>query len=792
LNRLKYYILLTFLSVVETLGFCQPDNTLIGKITDLSSGEPLIGAVIKVNTTNSGTVTNEKGFYQLYLKNGEYELSISYIGYTPQNIHIIIPETKQLNIQLELTSLKVDEIVVTAKKLDENIESTETGTIEISMKEIKKLPALMGETDFLRIIQLTPGIQSANDANMGFYVRGGGADQNLILLDNVPVYNPSHVLGFFSIFNSDVIQSTKLIKSGMPANYGSRISSIIDINSRNGDYEKFRASGSVGILSSKFILEGPIIRDKLSYIISARKSYIDEVLKPVVNSLFDINSTFYKNSTYNFTDINSKLSFKLSKKHNLNLTAYGGNDNYSLIKLEPEYSNAMKWGNRLLAFNWYYQVNQEWNLQSTIGYTRYDFNLDAEQKNVSIGMVSAVNDYVFRTEFCKAGYNGQIIKFGAEHYFHSFIPNNLDATSNNQLLSFGSNRKLNAHESSIFYNHEVGVTQALRFNLGVRYTYYMHVGPYYEMIKNEIGQISDSNYYSPGKKICNYNSPEPRLSVRYQINNYSSLKGSYTMNKQYIHMISSSSVTLPTDVWLPSTSIIKPQWGQQFTAGYYRNFNENVYETSINIYYKDYYNQIELLRGIVNNFQDNIFEESATFGKGYSFGAEFFVQKTSGKITGWIGYTLSATFRRFNEINDGAIYPAKYDRRHDLNLILSYDLNKKWTASATFILASGNALTLPAYKYILEGNVIAGYGERNSFRMPLYHRVDLSLTYIARKTDKFESSFNFSVYNVYNRANPFYIYFEVTGNVYDYNLNITPKQISVFPILPSITWNFRF
>jgi hypothetical protein len=775
-----------------TTGFSQHTPKLSGRVIDKTTGEALVGATIQINNTNSGTITNEKGFYLFHLENGNYTLKFSFIGYITQTVAVNVPEMQQLDIQMELSSVQADEIIVTADNPRKNVESVEDGTIELNMKEIKNLPALMGETDFLRVIQLSPGVQSANDANMGFYVRGGGADQNLILFDNVPVYNPSHVLGFFSVFNSDVIRSTKLIKSGMPANYGGRISSIIDINTRDGDFENFHYQGSIGLLLSKFSVQGPLVKNRLSFLLSARKSYIDNLFKPLANSLFDINSTFYTNTEYNFTDLNGKLSFRLSPKQLFTLTAYNGIDNFNLIKLEPDYKNGMKWGNRLYSLNWNYQVSTDWNIQSTLGYTKYNFGLTASQENISIAMVSAVKDYIFRTEATRAGYNGQIIKFGAEYYYHNFTPNNLDASTNGQPLAFGSNRTLNADEASLFYNHELNLGKHLRVNLGLRYTYYRHVGPYYEINKNEIGEITDSTYYKPGEKIQHYQSPEPRISARYQLNSLASLKASYTLNKQYVHMLSSSSVTLPTDVWLPSTSIIKPQWGQQFTMGYYRNFLNNSYETSVSLYYKDFYNQIELLNGIVNNFQDNIFEESATFGRGYSYGAEFFVQKSAGNFTGWIGYTLSVTNRIFSEINQGKVYPAKYDRRHDLNLVTSYDFNKKWNASATFILASGNALTLPSYKYIMEGNVISGYGERNSFRMPLYHRMDISITYIARKTEKFESSFNFSVYNVYNRANPFYIYFEITGNVYDYNLKITPKQVSIFPILPSLTWNFRF
>ncbi len=772
--------------------YSQNHWVISGCIKDSVSQDPLIGATVAIIETNTGTIANEYGYYTLKLNEGEYNLLISYLGYKPIKANIkLLTDTIGFNFNLQPQIYSEKDIIITAKKND-NVTSTEADIIQLNSKDIKYLPALMGETDFLKIIQLTPGVQASNDANMGFYVRGGGADQNMILFDNIPVYNPSHVMGFFSVFNADAISNAKIIKSGIPANFGGRISSITDISTRAPDLTKYTIKGSIGLLMSKIMLEAPVIKEKISLSVSARRTYLDEVIKPATSPFIGGSSNFYNYSKYHFYDFNSKILWKVNTKNKLEISGYYGQDYYSLEKLKVNFRNKIAWGNKLLSANWICRPTSNWNILATAGYTKYQFNLDANQQDIFIGMISSVDDYTVKTIATYAGNKGQIIKFGTEYTNHVFMPNNLDAKANSLDLNFGSNRMLKAHEAAIYYSHEKNITANTRAIMGVRASYFLHTGPYYDTQKNEIGEIVSSVYYKNNQPIYPYRSIEPRISARYQVNKESSLKASFTMNSQYIHMVSPSSVTLPTDVWLPSTEKVKPQKGSQVTGGYHRYIKNKEYYTSLSGYYKRYYNQIELLYGIVNNFNDNSFEESMTFGDGNSYGTEFYIQKKTGKLNGWFSYTLAWSNRQFNEINNGKIYPAKFDRRHEINIVANYQFSKKFEVSGTFIFASGNAYTLPEYKYIMQGNVISGSDHINGFRMPTYHRMDLSVNYNHRRTSKFESIFNFSVFNVYNRANPFYIYFEIEGNVYEYNLSITPKQVTVFPFLPSLTWIFKF
>jgi len=471
---------------------------------------------------------------------------------------------------------------------------------------------------------------------------------------------------------------------------------------------------------------------------------------------------------------------------------YKGRDDYELERNQLNYKNNLNWGNTVASLNWNHIFNENWYCRNSISLSKYQFSFSAQQREIKIGLFSGIEDINYKIDFNRININGNVLRFGVDYQYHNFVPNNIDAVTSDLNLKFGANQNLFSHESAIYIANESTLTNRLKVNSGLRLTGFLHVGPYEEYIRDYNNEITDTVTYRPGELIKPYGNFEPRVSLRYMINNNSSVKASFTSSYQYIHLATASSVTLPTDVWLPSTKRIKPQKGIHISAGYYMNMLENLFTGSVDIYYKDFRNQIELLYGIVNDYIDNIFEESITFGNGQSYGIELFLKKQKGKTTGWLGYTLGKTTRQFDEINEGDIYPAKYDRRHDINLVLSYKLNSKWTFAATFIYATGNAMTLPVGKYIIEGHIINEYGRTNSFRMPAYHRLDLSITWLAKKTDKFESSWNFSVFNIYNRPNPFYVYFEIKEDISNYYLEINAKQISLFPIMPSLTWSFRF
>jgi hypothetical protein len=765
---------------------------LSGYIYDSISGNVLTGASVYIKGIAPGTVSNNNGFYSILLKNGENNIVVSHLGYEPVEKKIEPADNISVDFYLNPGVIITDEVVISARDPRNNIESAETGVIELSGKEIEQLPALMGEADPLRAVQLNPGVQSVSEGSSGYYVRGGGTDQNLILLDNATVYNPSHVLGFFSVFNTDAIRDVRLIKSGIPANYGSRLSSIIEITGQEGDFKNYSARGSIGLISSKLSLQGPVFRNNSSFLFSYRRSYIDEVLKPLIRPLTEGTSSFYNYSQYYFYDASARLTYKINRNNKLFITYYKGRDDYELERNQLDYNNNLYWGNTIAALNWNHIFNDKWYCHNSISLSRYKFRFSARQREIKIGLFSGIEDINYKINFNRISINGNALRFGIDYQYHNFIPNNIDAVTSDLDLKFGANQNLFSHESAIYIAGESTITNRLKINSGLRLTGFLHMGPYEEYMRDYNNEITDTVTYSPGELIKPYGNFEPRISLRYMINNNSSVKASFTTSYQYIHLATASSVTLPTDVWLPSTKRIKPQKGIQISAGYFMNIFKNSVSGSVDLYYKDFKNQIELLYGIVNDYSDNLFEESITFGNGQSYGVELLLKKQEGKATGWLGYTLGKTTREFDEINEGELYPAKYDRRHDINLVLSYKLNSKLTLSTTFIYATGNAMTLPVGKYIIEGHVINEYGKTNSFRMPAYHRLDLSIIYLAKKTDKFESSWNFSVFNVYNRANPFYIYFEIKEDISSYYLEINAKQISLFPVMPSLTWSFRF
>lgn len=785
------FLSILFLLLVVQKATSQINYTLKGKVFDLETNETLAGATIQLLTHTKALLSDKEGEFSVSVPKGYLILKVSYIGYNTLYDTLDVTSNTSLELKLIPVLIETDNVIVSARNPEKNITRTATSYVELSNKEIKQLPSLMGESDVLRLIQLTPGVQSANEGNSGFYVRGGSADQNLILLDNAPVYNPSHVLGFFSVFNSDIVKDVSLMKSGISAKYGSRMSSIVDITTIDPDYEKVCLNSSVGIISSKLTVNVPVIKNRVSLYFAGRRSYLDEVVKPIIKRVAQSESSFYNNSRYSFSDLNAKLLFKISSKDKVSVTFYHGSDNYKLIKTQIDFNNQMKWGNDLVSLNHYRMIDENWFIENLVYYTSYKFNFSANQANVNIALMSFVEDLGYKFSINKI-HNNNILNLGINYQYHHFVPNKLDADANGFELNFGLNRNLFSHETSLFFNYDYNINELISCSFGLRYTNYLHTGPYSELVRNAIGETIDTTSYNTSEIIKPYNNFEPRLTLRYQLTTKSAIKAAYTRHVQYIHLASASSITLPTDVWLPSTERIKPQKSDHFTLGYYLNAFNDMLTISVETYYKKLYNQIELLHGIVNDFQDKMFEESMVFGKGRSYGIEFYLKRMKGKATGWISYTLSRSEKQFNEIIEGRFYPAEFDRTHDLNFVLNYVLNERWNFSGTFIYATGKAMTIPESKCLINGNVITIYSDVNSFRMPAYHRLDLSLTYNFRKSKKYESSLNFSVFNVYNRANPYFIYFEVTGNIRDYNLQIKPHQVTLFPILPSLTYSIKF
>lgn len=765
--------------------------TISGYVKEKSTGESLIGANVYVKELNKGTTTNHYGFYSFTLEKGDYLLMVSFIGFKDYTQKISLTKNLNISIALEDQTVVTQEVIISSERSDKNIQGAQMGVVTLPVEKIKSLPAFLGEVDVLKTIQLLPGVQSAGEGNSGFYVRGGGPDQNLILLDEAVVYNAAHLFGFFSIFNADIIKDVNLIKGGMPAQYGGRLSSVVDISMKDGNNQQFHMDGGIGLISSRISLQGPLKKDTAAFIFSARRTYIDLIMKPFVNNIEKAKRL--KGSGYYFYDLNGKLNYKFSDKDRLYLSGYYGRDVFSFKSPKSTFQVAIPWGNATASLRWNHLFSEKLFMNATAIFSDYQFAFEAVQSQFEFKMFSGIRDYNFKSDFTYMPDGRNNISFGMNYTFHTFIPSGVSAKIGDTELNTGDIVKLYANEAAVYLSDDFDITEKFKIVAGVRGTFFQHIGPFDRFIKDDFGNIIDTVVYKTGKNISHYQHVEPRFALRYAINAKSSVKLSYTQNYQYIHLASLSSVSLPTDLWIPSTNLVKPQFATQYAVGYFRNFFNNNWETSAEVYYKEMKNQIDYKEGATpeDGINDNV-DYSFTFGTGKSYGLELFIKKRLGNITGWVGYTLSKTVRQFPEINNGKEYSAKYDRRHDLSVIVSDEINKKWTVSAVFVYATGNALTLPIGRYIIDGRPISQYGERNSYRMAPYHRLDISATYIQKKTDRFESSWNFSIYNVYSRYNPYFIYFEDEGDLQFGTSNPKAKQVSLFPILPSIAWNFKF
>lgn len=795
LLRFVFFTFFSFVLLISNQTVAQQKFTISGYVKDAATGELLIGtSVYMKENLKYGISTNPYGFYSMTIEQGKFTLMISFIGYDEQAIPIELDKDLRINIDLKPKAILTQEVVIEGEKPTNNIDKSEMGKITMDIEQIKKLPSFLGEVDILKAIQLLPGVQSAGEGNSGFYVRGGGPDQNLILLDEAVVYNASHLFGFFSVFNSDAIKSVTLTKGGMPANYGGRLSSVLDITMKEGNNKDFHVEGGLGFIASRLTIQGPIKKDTSSFIISARRTFIDLFLrKPFISP----SSEIYGNSYY-FYDLNTKINYRLSDKDRLYLSGYFGRDVFKFRSPNSSFNVKIPWGNATASLRWNHLFNDKIFMNTSLIFTDYNFAFDAGQQDFQLKLFSGIRDFNVKSDVTWFPTILHNVKIGLNYVYHTFTPTSASARSGDVEFDLGGINKLFAHDAAIYINDDWDVTEKFKINAGLRFTYFQQVGPFVRYVKDpgSVGAAanSDTIVYKSGENVKTYQHLEPRLSLRYSLNSKSSLKAGYTQNYQYIHMASISSLALPTDTWVPSSSIVQPQFATQYAAGYFRNFRDNMFETSLEVYYKTMKNQIEYKdgsqpdQGIKDN-QDNSF----TFGRGWSYGAELFLKKSTGKLNGWIGYTLAWTLREFENLNNGKTFFAKYDRRHDVSVVVSYELSKRWTLGAVFVYGTGNSLTLPSQRYIFStGQVYYEYGERNSYRMPSYHRLDVSATYLRKKRKKFESSYTFAIFNVYNRANPYFIYFDSEGSVTDGSLQLQAKQVSLFPILPSITYNFKF
>ena len=811
---MKKYLILSILIVISIDSFSQQKYTISGFVNDNENGESLIGVNVIIQEKLVGTTSNTYGFYSLTLPEGSYEISFTYIGFESLKQSVNLNKNISLNVDLISSSTDIGEVTIVAEETV--VERTQTSIVEVPVQLIKNIPALLGEVDVLKAIQLLPGVQSGGEGTSGFYVRGGGPDQNLILLDGVPVYNASHLFGFFSVFNADAIKNVRLTKGGFPARFGGRLSSVLEIDMKEGNMKKIEGEGSIGLISSKLTLQGPIIKDKTSFIVSGRRTYIDILAQPFIRSANDGNP-----AGYFFYDLNAKLNHKFSEKDRLYLSAYLGKDRFYLSEGD-EYSSlidntnykstsrddfGLDWGNVTSSLRWNHLFSNKLFANTTFTYSKYQFNTiyDSYSSEVTpyttdtdtsnFNYFSGVKDYGAKFDFDYLPNPNHYIKFGLNYVRHNFYPGSLVlylssyerdslGVENYQVpydTTFNFSEALESNDAFFYVEDDIKVNDQLKVNLG------MHLG-----------------YFNTNNKT--YYSFQPRFSSRYLINNDWSLKASYAEMQQNIHLLTGSGAGLPTDIWVPSTDSVPPQYSKQVAFAANKNFLNGLLEVSIEGYYKSMSELITLKPGAEIIGFDDWKNKVDTNGIGRSYGAELFIQKKKGKTTGWIGYTLSFSERKFEGVNFGKWYPYKFDRRHDFSLVMSHEFSDNFDIGLTWVYGSGNNMTFLESRYpsvningningIDEGSVgeLEYYPTRNNLRLPAYHRLDIGLNFHKKKKWG-DRTISVGAYNVYNRKNPFFLSvndkIEVQNGVPTSTRVV--QQTSLFPIIPSISYKFKF
>lgn len=771
---IKLVLSLILLLTVSSVN-AQNAYTVSGVIKDASTGETLIGASIKVTGTSSfGTLTNSYGFYSVNVPSGEYSITASFIGYKPVIKTASITKDLRINVDLEVNN-ELQEVVVTAVKRNENVSSPQMSLQKINVQEIKNVPVLFGEKDVLKTIQLLPGIKSAGEGNSGFYVRGGSTDQNLILLDEAPVYNASHLLGFFSTFNSDAIKDISVYKGGMPAQYGGRLASVLDIKMNDGNRKKHTVEGGLGLISSRLKVEGPIIKDKGSFMISGRRTYADAFLKLSPDSSINGNTLF-------FYDLNAKANYQIDEKNTVFLSGYFGRDKLALAE-----TFGFNWGNTTMTARWNHLFSSRLFSNTSLIFSKYDYVIEnfIEENNFKVN--SYIRDYNFKQDFQYTVKNNHTLRFGLNIIHHTLAPGVFTASESSSINQSTIESRKGA-EAAIYVADEWNVSEKFNVSYGLRLSGFSLFGPGAFKTYNTDGIAVDSAQFASSDIVKSYLNLEPRFSASYQLNSSSSLKLAYTRNTQHIHLMSNSTSTSPTDLYIMNSNNVRPEIADQIATGYFRNFADDKYEFSVELYYKSMQNQIEYRTGTDLRGNKEI-EADLLFGDGRAYGIELFLKKRFGKFNGWIGYTLSRTERQFDGIDQGKWFYAKQDRTHDLSLVGIYKASKRWTLSSVFVYNTGNAVTYPNAKYQINDRTVFYYSEKNGYRTPAYHRLDFSATLEGKPGRKLQSSWSFGINNVYNRQNAFSIDFQDDP---DNSSRTQVVKTTLFGIIPSVTWNFKF
>lgn len=781
----KTYLKLILFFCLAQLDVQAQKHTISGTIKDGKSGETLIGALIRTSDLKNGARSNEYGFFSLTLNEGDYTFYISNSGYTTDTLSISLKKNEQLTISLNQKTSVVKEIKVTAKKKNDNVVNAQMGAEKLEIKEINKIPVIFGEKDIIKTLQLLPGIKTAGEGQSGINVRGGTSDQNLILLDEAPVYSASHLLGFFSTFNSDAIKDLTVFKGSQPAQYGGKLSSVLDIRMKEGNKKSYEVNGSLGLISSKLSVEGPILKDKASFLVAGRRTYADVFLG------LSSDSSVRKNTLY-FYDLNAKVNYKLGKKDALFLSGYFGRD---VLGFGDVFG--INWGNATGTLRWNHIISDKVFSNLSAIYSNYDYKISIKSGQTDFSIVSRIQDFNIKEEIQFFPNNNNSWRFGANIIFHNIIPGQVNSGNLTTVNSLSLENRYSL-DNAVYASNEWKVSEKLNLNLGLRLSIFQVLGkgsfanldpnaPLTEVQPSKL--VLSEQTYGMFENVKTYFNQEPRIGASFIFDESSSFKMGYARNVQNLHLLTNSTAGNPTDKWIPSNNNIRPEIADQLSIGYFKNLNDNMFEINIETYYKWMQNQIDYKNSANIFIFTNAIETQLLSGSGRAYGVELLLRKNTGKLTGWIGYTLSKTERKIEGINNFNWYNATQDKTHDLSVVAIYQIIPKINISGTFVYSTGRATTYPTGFYKQNGETSFSYSDRNKDRFPSNHRLDLGANFIIKEKKRYVSELSVSIYNVYGRENPYSIAFE--ENKTD-PTRLDAVQTALFRQVPSISWNFKF
>ena len=763
-----FNLILGLFAMISSLN-AQSTAILSGSIKDKQTGESLIKAVVRIQELpNAGIISNEYGFYSLTLPSGNYSVVVSQVGYETLVQKIKLDSSQSINFYLQTKNV-LKEVVVESSRKNDNLTKAQMGTETINMSAISKVPVIFGEKDLLKTIQLLPGVKSAGEGNSGFFVRGGGADQNLILLDEAPVYNATHLLGFFSTFNSDAIKDATIIKGNSPSQYGGRLSSVLDVKMKEGNNQDYTVNGGIGLISSKVSVEGPLQKNKSSFILSGRRTYADVFLKATEK---------FKDNILYFYDLNAKANYQINAKNKVYISGYFGRDELGLGQ-----DFGIDWGNKTGTIRWNKIISNKLFLNTSFIYSDYNYNVKLKNGETNFNINSEIKDVNLKQDYTFYTNNQNTLRFGFNTILHNIKPSTFSGTVINSVAKTGRN----GLENAVYLTNNYKATNQLTIDYGLRLSMYTLMGgDVYNIYEN--GVVRSSIKLAPSSFGKTYANLEPRITTNYRIDDEKSIKAGYARNVQHLHLLSNSVASSPSDQWIGNSYNIQAEIADQLSVGYVTKLFKNNFEFTTEAYYKHLQNQIDYKDGAEINTVSDV-ESVLLYGIGRAYGLELLLKKKEGRLTGWIGYTLSKTERKIDGINEGKWYNARQDRTHDISVVGIYDLNERWSISGVFVYNTGDAVTYPTGKYNLQGQTLYQYAARNANRMPAYHRLDFSATYEKNKTKRRHGSWNFSLYNVYGRENAYRISFKDDPN------DPTRTQIirtALFKWVPSVTYQFKF